>query len=660
MKKLFFFFFTFNILITQAQLTYLGDDKIQGNYDGYTSGKQTQGLVWLDDKYYFISPNGNVYQTDGTETNTKIIKQISPQSIAYLKSTKKYVYFGYGSGSGYMQDLARYSPASGLNLVRNPSNNNAILELNSQVVPGQNFLVDEVFANYDKESFLIRKFTKDNFYIYIINDKNDNAKVDLVFTQKLNNNYITTPIGVNTELETFNTEVYCNGRQKPTGVYETTITINKRTENDDTKYEFKTNFSLLKKGMFPYDRFLRTKDKIYSLFKLVDSASSKKSYRLFHYENKSVFGTKYELALPNDDVDTQVLDGEIYISCKGYLAKYNESKEIYELIINEKDATKEWQNIAKNTRFLKVGNNYMYRRDYELYIYNSVTKKTTNLPNTFNIPIPKNIFGQHTTFVYPGKNSFYYSQVVDNKYVFTRYNTITNTTSQIEFPSFKKENFEAIDAILHHQNKIIFLTRYKGKKDKLIYKMFMYNEDGEAAIENKAIITTTQPKIQPTPQTEEFDATKFDTKLFVTEISKILKDQSNKFADIKGETEKNENNNKYSTTIKLTNFKESFIYDYTSVSNLWRYQAESFRIKGKTAALNFFNKLDAEINKLVTGNSIKRIVDVDVKTRKVVNYKFLATDESNIINLDLYTNAISENYEDAYYTITIRADKRTR
>lgn len=658
MKKIFFLLLVIISYSLNAQLTFIGNDEIQRNYDGYTSGKQTQGLVKLEDKFYYITPNGNFYQTDRTEGGTKIVKQFSPQNIAYLKATNKYVYFGYGSGSGYMQDLARYSPNSGLNIVINPTNNNAMLDLNSQVVPGQNFLVDEVFTNYDKESFLIRKFTKDNFYIYVINDKNDNAKVDLVYTKKLNNNYITTPISVNTELETFKTEVYCNGREKPTGVYETTITINKRTENDDTKYEFKTNFSLLKKGKFPFERFLRTKDKIYTLFKLVDSATSKKSYRLYHYENKSIFGTKYELALPNDDVDTQVLDGEIYISCKGYLAKYNESREAYELIISDKNATKEWQNIAKNTRFLKVGNNYMYRRDYELFIYNSATKRTTNLPNTVNIPIPKNIFGQHSTLAYAGKNSFYFSQVVDNKYIFTRYNTITNTISKIEFPEFKKEKFVEIKAILHLENKFVFLTSYVGKKDKPVYKMFMYNEDGEEPTITVPSFANVDTKIEPTPavktEYKTIDIKTFNKQLFLEQLVKILNDQSNQFKDIIGEKLPDGTGYEYKSFVTLEGFGKEKIMDFKRTSQLFRFEAETNSIKGKDKALEFFNMFDILVQKLVAGNTIKREVDIDVKTRKIIN--FLNTDTNKLLQLDMYSNDFT-NPEDAIFTITLRADK---
>jgi hypothetical protein len=647
----------FFVKITNAQLSFIGNDEINNKLDGYQAIYQTAGFVQLADKWYYITPNGNFCETDGTEKGTKIIEKFAAQTFAYFMATKKYVYFTKSYRDEYVKQLYRYSPTTGMAEVTNPANNNKPVYLNNQIVPGQNFMVDEVFANYDKDALLIRQFTKDIFYIFIINDFNDNAKVNLVKTSILSNDYLTFAIAMNTSLETFKTDVYCNGKQKPTGEYETTMNVFERSLEDNTKYIFKTNFSLLKNKMYPKEGFLRTKENIYSLIKGIDSATSKSYYNLFYYNKKMISGTKSPLFIKNEDVEAQTLEGNIFISAKGELIKYDENKEAFYDVIIEKDATYPWQNIAKNTRFLKVGNNYMYRRNFELFIYNSASKKTTNLANTYNTAIPKNIFGEHNTFAYTGKNSFYYSQVVDSKNVFTRYNTITSTTSQIEFPSFKKQDFEAINAVLHHENKIVFLTTYKGKRDKLIYKMFMYNEDGEAAKNTIVTVASTQPINQQAPKPTEFDITKFDTKLFVTEISKVIKDQTNKFKDIKGESVPHEFKNKYATTIQLTNFAESFISDFSSESNLWRYQAESFKIKGKDEALKFFNKLDFEVQNLLATNKTKRIVDVDFKTRKVVMYKFAETEEINVISLDLSTNASVENFEDGYYTITIRADK---
>lgn len=647
-----------------AQLTYLGDDVIQRNYDGYTASKQTPGLVSLDGKYYFITPNGNFYQTDGTAANTKIEKQFSPQSVAYLKATNKYVYFAYGSG--YIGDLARYSPATGVNIVRNPTDNNAFLYLNSQVVPGRDFLVDEAFTNFDNDAFLIRKFTKDNFYIYIINDHNDNAKVHLVFTQKLNNNYVTTPISVNTTVETFKTDVYCNGRERPTGVYQTTVNINKRSANDDTKYEFKTNFSTLKNGLFPYDRLLRTKNNIYSLYKVIDSAANKKYLRLYSFNDKVITPTITALNLTDEDVDTQIIDGEIYIMYKGSLIKYDETLKAYVGIIEEKNAAAGWQNIAKNTRFLKAGQYYMYRRNNALSIYNSTLKTTNTITGAF-WHANTNYFTQHKVEAYAGKNSFYFTKRINDKVSFVRYNPVANTETPIEFPEFKKEKFEEIKAIFHYGNRFVFLTGYKGKKGKAVYKMFMYTEDGAPLEAVKAPVITAAPKIEPKPETKPkpLDISSFNKKLFTEQLIKIISNQGNQFEDIKGESIISETGNRSKSTVTLEGFGEGEIINYKSVSKLFRYQAETTIIKGKANALAFLDVLDKEVVNLIGNNGIKRVVELDAKVRKQLNYIFtgkLAYDATEIkfLQLDAYCNSGFENPDDAVFTITIRADKPAR
>jgi hypothetical protein len=663
--KVFAVVFTLLISFTStAQLTYIGDDVIQRNYDGYTASKQTPGLVSLDGKYYFITPNGNFYQTDGTQANTKIEKQFSPQTVAYLKATNKYVYFAYGSG--YIGDLARYSPATGLSIVTNPTDNNAFLYLNSQVVPGNNFLVDEAFTNFDNDAFLIRKFTKDVFYIYIINDHNDNAKAHLVFTQKLNNNYVTTPISVNTTVETFKTDVYCNGRERPTGVYQTTVNINKRTANDNTKYEFKTNFSTLKNGLFPYDRFLRTKNNIYSLYKVIDSAANKKYLQLYSFNEKNITPTKSAVILTEEDVDTQIMDGEIYFSCKGRLVKFNESKAEYEFIFFEKDGVSAWQNIAKNTRFLKAGQYYMYRRNNALSVYNSTLKTTNTITGAFWHP-NTNYFTQHKVEAYAGKNSFYFTKRINDKVSFVRYNPVANTETPIEFPEFKKEKFEEIKAIFHNGNRFVFLTGYKGKKGKSVYKMFMYTEDGAALAAVKAPVITAAPKVEPKPETKPkpLDINSFNKKLFTEQLKKIISNQGNQFEDIKGESITSEFGNRSKSTVTLEGFGEGTIINYKSVSKLFRYEAETVTIKGKANALAFLDVLDKEVQNLIANNGIQRVVELDVKVRKQLNYIFTGAvgydaTEIKFLQLDAYCNSGFENPDDAVFTITIRVDKPAR
>jgi len=645
---------------TNAQLTYLGDDAVNGS-DGYLGVKPVPGLVQLDGNYYFITPNGKLYSTDGTKNNTKVVRQFPAQTgLGYLKATNKYVYFAFANFDTEQKSLARYHPSTGLQFITSIDYRGSNLNLNSTLVSGQTFLADEIFTNYEKDAFLIRKFTKDVFYIYIINDYNDNPIANLVFTQKLNDNYVTTPISVNTELETFKTDVYCNGRERPTGVYQTTINVMKRSINDAGKYEFKNNYSTLKYGLFPYNRFLRTKDNLYVLYKSIDSITNIKTLLLYSIEDKQLKPTPKALSFVDESVDTQTMDGVIYISYKGALIKFDEAKKAYVTVISEKDPASNWQDISKNTRFLKVGDHFMYRRNNALSVYNNATKKTTNINGAFS-PADQLYFTQHTVEAYAGNNSFYFTKRVADKIQFVRYDPVVNGETPIVFPEFKKEKFNGVKAIFNSGNRFVFLTAYRGKKNKPVYKMFMYTEDGPASISTKEPTTVVNIKPDPTPTTPTtptIDINTFDKKLFKEQLTTIVNDPSNRFENIMGNPIESDLAPKNKSLITLEGFNEGVITNYQMNSKLIRYEAITPTIIGRAAAMAIFDMLDKEIQTLIGGNSIVREIDVNVKTRKLINYIYEG--DIKLLQLDVYTNSNTTNADDAGYTITIRADKKTK
>ncbi len=655
--KIFIFLLTLlSSISTNAQLTYLGDDAVNAA-DGYMGTKPAPGLVQLDGMYYFMTPNGKLYSTDGTKNNTKIVQQFPAQTgLAYLKATNKYVYYAFDASGSDRKALVRYHPSTGVKYITTNENRGSNLNLNSIVVTGQNFLADEVFVNFEKDAFLIRKFTKDVFYIYIINDFNDNPTANLVLSQKLVDSYITTPIGVNTELETYKTDVYCNGRERPTGVYQTTINVMKRSGNDASQYEFKNNYSTLKYGLFPYVRFLRTKDNLYSLYKKIDSISNKKTLMLFAFEDKQIKPTTKTINLTDESVDTQTMDGDIYISYKGTLLKYDEAEKTYVTVIAEKDPDSDWQNVSKNTRFLKVGDYFLYRRNNVLSIYNNVTKSTTSIKGAFAIA-DQLYFTLHSVEAYAGYNSFYFTKRIADKIEFVRYQPETNTETPIVFPDFKNEKFNSIKAIFKTDNRFIFLTAYQGKKNKPVYKMFMYTEDGPAIVSTKQPVSATDEKPEPKPTIATIDINKFDKKLFKEQLSTIVNDQSNRFANIIGDPIATDMAPKNKSLITLEGFNEGVVINYQKESKLLRYEATTPVIRGKAAAMAILDMLDKEVQTLIAGNSIVREIDVNVKTRKLINYLYAG--DSKLLQLDLYTNSNVENAEEAGFTITIRADKKT-
>lgn len=477
MKYFFFSLLIFASIIAKGQLYYLGDDEVQkGRIDGYLNSKRTMGMVMLDYAWYYPTPNGNFYQTGGTEKNTKIIKQFAPQNLPLLNATNRYVYLAYNMNGNDIKDLARYSPTTGFNLVTTPHSYNSFISINTIQVPLKQFLVDEIFTTYDKDAIGIRKFAENKFSIYIVKDSTDKAEADLIYSSPLNMDNITTPIDVSTEIEIFKNDVYWNGREKPTGVYETTINIFKQKVTNPRQYEFKTNFRLLTNKVFPYFRFLRTDKNIYGLFKKEDSTTGAYTHSLFLYKEKTIQRVKQNLIPQTTDFDTQKIDNDIYVSCKGYLLKFDEAKSKFITIIYDESATTGWDDVQKNTRFLKVKDYYLFRKSGKLWVFNAATEATKELAGEV---LPKTLKSsiQYNTYAYATSNAFYFTQRVNDKEVFTKYNPVTETFTPIEFPAFKKQEFDEIKNIYYCNKAFVFLTSYKGKRDKPVYKMFMYYEE---------------------------------------------------------------------------------------------------------------------------------------------------------------------------------------
>lgn len=629
--------------ISKSQLVYLGDDDIQkSKKDGYVSLLKTTGMVTLDGKYYFSTPNGRVYETDGSESNTKVLKEFAPQNLPSLQATSKYIYFLYNGIGEDVKSLARYSPSTGVNLVNAGYNN---ISINCIKVPGGTTLVDELFTNYDKDALLLRTFKNDRFNIYTLSDFNSKPDADIVAGYDLNMRDISTPIDIGTEIETFKNEVYWNGRVKPTGVYETSTYIYKPTQNNARTYEFKTQFSLLKYKLFPYFRFLRTQKNIFSLVKEVDSIGGFK-HLLYYYDESQMKSGSYDLRPQATDYDSQKIDDEIYVSCKGYLWRFIEKTTEFVEMIGDNKTTNSWDNVQKNKRFLKVNNYYLYRSNGKLWVYSATSKKTKEISNEV-LPKINNQFTLFDTYAYAGKNAFYFTQKINDKEVFTKYSPATETYTPIEFPAFKRQDFEEIKNISQINDKFVFLTSYKGKKDKPVYKMFMYTEE--------ATTETTTPLIIKTPTITIVDKP-IDVKLFTKQFINIIGNAANKFENIKGEAIEGGFGIEDRSTQPLEGFADEKIINYSSSSYLYRYQAET-GLFSKADADKKINQFDELIKAMKLPFTFTRTIDIEMKIRKIIRYDF--NGKMATVYLDLSTDANDLN-DDTKFKISIRADKSSR
>ena len=77
--------------------------------DGYVSNYQTVGGANQGGYTYFLTPNGYLYQTDGTEEGTKPLENFIPQNSMFLAATNNFVYYSTEAGSD-LRFLQQFDP----------------------------------------------------------------------------------------------------------------------------------------------------------------------------------------------------------------------------------------------------------------------------------------------------------------------------------------------------------------------------------------------------------------------------------------------------------------------------------------------------------------------------------------------------------------------
>ncbi len=468
---------------TQSQLTYLGDDEVEKKIDGYAVGFKTRGFEEINNQYFFTTPNGHIYQTQGTIGTTSVFKKFPPQHLLFFSATKKYLLYGYNADFNLVnyninQTMYRYDPTGGnhaeANTVKQSNNNSFELQLEvGRLMPVS---VNELFVNYEKDKTFIRTFNLHNsneLKIYALHDEGAHQVNEVYSCDFIISNM---EIGGSTKIGYYKNQVYFNGTFWPKDTkygYETGVTVaeNSLTAPDD--YKFKTQFVLKNSGATIYEHFLRTKTKIYSLLKIDKETSF--NMLLYNYRENGLYPSVDSIKYKADDWAAEMLDGEAYISCTGKIWKFNERKSSYDEIYTDKSGKIKWTKINGDNRFLKAGNFLMYDDGNTFFAYNMQTKISTAIKAVVQAKEP-NSTNINKTKMYAGKNSFYFMNLVDGKEVFTQYNPANNIYTPIVFPEFQKQIFGEIKTIYHLANKFIFLTSYIDKKDNPVYKMFMYTE----------------------------------------------------------------------------------------------------------------------------------------------------------------------------------------
>ncbi len=486
MKYLFFVFLFFSTSAF-SQLVFIGIDIQQedsyAKVHGYSTGQKRSGIVKQGNHYFYVSPNSNLIETDGTEIGTVFTPVYPGTSSAYLFATNHFVY--YGKKSSYTDhgetDLIQYDP-----ITKSSKSNWSLpaffnyaqsLELNDAIVPGQTYPVSEIFVGSNNDKIFIRTsktpygYTDLISHVYSINDNNP-TKIYTVYE-----NSTITPdgdmlIGTDARIADLGNDVFINGRTKPTGVYETSVLVSSGPQPVADTFKTTSYYELKKKGLTLFDGFLRTDTAIYSLISNVENGINK--YSLWQYQGKSLTAASGNLIVQADDYATEVHDGVIYVSCRGYIFRLNEVTHNFKEI-RVSGTAGGFQNISDKNRILKAGNYLMCNINGAYKIYNLLTANWSDA-ETPALPVEPNRYRLTPTYAYGTSENFVYFKIVDGKEQLVSYSPADNTTKTITFPEYDKEIFENICSFSQAGDKFFIVAAYSGKKNSKTYRMFMLSD----------------------------------------------------------------------------------------------------------------------------------------------------------------------------------------
>jgi len=488
-------FFVCSLNNSKAQIILIGEDEIKNNYDGYTRDYKISDVAKHGDWYYFISPNGYLYQAGRTENSIKIIDKFAPQNSMFFIATKKYIYYSSSSEGDAYRTVTQLNPATAkINYSLQCPAPYETLSVNGLQVPGNIYTVSQMFQSADKDKLLIRTFKNDLLRVFAIHDDNP-TKVYAVYTGALpSTQYPDMSISVNSQVMDRGKDVFVNGRSKASGAYETTSTVI-RIDDGSSAYNFLTQFNLKDKGLTLFDNFLRTDSLIYSFCKL--DKEGKTDYQLFRYNEKKISGWVVNLSTLNPDYTAQVLNGVIYISNKGEIGKFNEANKQIDKAFKSFLPNEAWAEVQYGKRFLKVGNFLLAKIGNDYQVLNEKSGKWNKM-KTPGLAKEPNRSRLTENYAYHGKQHFYFIDTANSMEQFTSYNPLLNTYEAITFPTYKKETFNGIKGIFQHEDGFIILTAYTNKKDKPVYRMFNYIEEinttTEIAVNENPVIKKEVPK----------------------------------------------------------------------------------------------------------------------------------------------------------------------
>lgn len=464
MKRLLLLLLLLRQFSTPAQPVFLTEDGTQRKMtDGYRGGFLVDSPKEIDGILFFSTPNFRLYQSDGTAAGTKMLVQFPDASLVYVQAvTKRFVYFTMRtiSGSHTLFRLDRLTlKQEFITLYQKP----LALEISDAKVfvhPSKNLVAVRLHMGEKKLTLLVT----------LADDEPKEAK--LVATDFLNQE--SQLITRFSDVAFMDKQVYYNGfrYEESTGKKEFEYVIASAipaTKPGGQDYELKNYYSLRAKGYELNDHFYTIDDSLFAIGFFQNKATNSRDLFVGSLHPQTL---RVPATLPTDQNFAwgEVLDHSLYLVNGTRLLRWvpgsNDIQEVY------RKRTYQYQHLLPYRSLLKCGNFIVYREEDSLTTFNQQTKTFTYVtkPEAF---IPANsLYKQMDHYTWATSRYIYYVTYKGFTPSFTQYDPVTKQSTPVTFPEFKGEQFNAFLAIFQTGDKFLFMTKYLGKKDTPVYRIF--------------------------------------------------------------------------------------------------------------------------------------------------------------------------------------------
>lgn len=464
MKTVFISIILFCHITAAAQPVLIAEDKIgKKEMDGYQQGYLVDEPKAIDGQLYFTTPSFRLYCTDGTAAGTKILFQFPEGMLVYIKAvTRKYIYYTIKSyGSDMLKRMDR------------------ITLKEEQLTNQQKPLVlqraySAVFTGAGKDVAAVRMYDLDAGITQLLSfSDNGPAEAKLVMANLRSENH--SQLNNFSNIAFLESQIFYNGFENKIvdgkSVFEYTIlssALEKTTTGQD--YVIKNSYHIRSQGYELKDALYTINDSLFTMGFFHNKETKTRDFFVgaIHPKTLTVPAT---IATDQNFAWAQVLDNQLYVVNGTRLLNWvpgsNNITELY------RKRTYQYQYLQPYNSLLKCGNFMVFREEDSLRTFNLQTKKFDHVVMPEKFMPPNSLFKFMDNYVWTTDKFIYYVRYDGLVISLIQYNPVTKEHTPVVFPTSKDERFDSFLSIFQTDGKLLLTTKYIGKKNKPLYKLFL-------------------------------------------------------------------------------------------------------------------------------------------------------------------------------------------